>query len=77
MNSKMNKQIIQTEENEVINPCPKCGSEDVYVNEWREISSVYCADCSCKTREYTARWIAVNAWNSKITMNRKERRKRK
>jgi len=55
-------------------PCKKCGSEMVStVNHGLE-HAVMCYECQARTARYGTISDAVKAWNSGITLNRKQRR---
>ena len=55
-------------------PCKKCGSEIISIFNYGLEHAVMCYECQARTARYGTISDAVKAWNSGITLNRKQRR---
>lgn len=77
LTQKENEDIIMEKDREGLNPCPECGSTDVFVDESGDFYDwwVECEDCCNKSAHWTTRDSAVNNWNNAVDKNKIPKKK--
>jgi Lar family restriction alleviation protein len=61
-----------------LSPCPFCGGDALICILWLKENFYYtwfiqCVECDSRTKEYDEEQLAINAWERRQLLNRKEK----